>query len=199
MTETKSGTANKAEQPSFTLLDNVNGKSYDLPVYEGTIGPSVVDVRKLYADSGLFTYDPGFASTGSCESKITYIDGEEGVLLHRGYPIDELANNSDFVEVCYLLLYGELPSPEEKAEFNHNITHHTMLHEQLLKFFGGFRRGAHPMAIMVGVVGALSAFYHDSTDINDPMQRMIAAHRLIAKMPTIGACAYKYSIGQPFV
>ncbi|MFC1665566.1 citrate synthase [Pseudomonadota bacterium] len=199
MTKTKSDTANKTDQPSFTLRDNVSGKSYDLPVYEGTIGPSVVDVRKLYADSGLFTYDPGFASTGSCESKITYIDGEEGILLHRGYPIDELANGSDFVEVCYLLLYGELPSPEEKKEFNSNITRHTMLHEQLLRFFGGFRRGAHPMAIMVGVVGALSAFYHDSTDINDPMQRMIAAHRLIAKMPTIGACAYKYSIGQPFI
>lgn len=199
MTDTKSAAADKAKQPSFTLHDNTSGKSYELQVYEGTVGPSVIDVRNLYADTGMFTYDPGFASTGSCESKITFIDGEKGVLLHRGYPIDELANNSDFMEVCYLLLYGELPSPEEKTEFQHTITHHTMLHEQLLKFYGGFRRGAHPMAIMIGVVGALSAFYHDSTDINDPMERMIAAHRLIAKMPTIGACAYKYSIGQPFI
>ena len=199
MSDTKSASANETKQQNYTLVDNVSGKSYDLPVYEGTIGPSVIDVRKLYADTGMFTYDPGFASTGSCESKITFIDGEQGVLLHRGYPIDELANKSDFMEVCYLLLYGELPSPEEKGEFETTITHHTMLHEQLLKFFGGFRRGAHPMAIMVGVVGALSAFYHDSTDINDPMQRMVAAHRLIAKMPTIGACAFKYSIGQPFI
>jgi len=199
MSDTKSASANEAKQQNFTLVDNISGKSYDLPVYEGSIGPSVIDVRKLYSDTGMFTYDPGFASTGSCESKITFIDGEEGVLLHRGYPIDELANKSDFMEVCYLLLYGELPSPEEKGEFENTITHHTMLHEQLLKFFGGFRRGAHPMAIMVGVVGALSAFYHDSTDINDPMQRMVAAHRLIAKMPTIGACAFKYSNGQPFI
>ena len=137
MTITKKAAADKTEQPSFTLRDNVSGKTYDLPVYEGTIGPNVIDVRKLYSDTGMFTYDPGFSSTGSCESKITFIDGEKGVLLHRGFPIDELANNSDFTEVCYLLLYGELPSPEEKAEFQNTITHHTMLHEQLLKFFGG--------------------------------------------------------------
>jgi citrate synthase len=156
-------------------------------------------VRKLYAEADVFTYDPGFTSTASCESKITYIDGDAGVLLHRGYPIDQLAEKSSFLEVCYLLLHGELPSASEFAEFDHNITHHTMLHEQFDRFFGGFRRDAHPMAIMVGAVGALSAFYHDSTNIDDPQQRIISAHRMIAKMPTIAARAFKYSKGQPFV
>lgn len=170
-----------------------------LPVLEGSVGPSVLDIRKMYAQTGQFTYDPGFTSTASCESALTYIDGDEGVLLHRGYPIGQLAEHSSFMEVCYLLLNGELPSKDELANFSTTITRHTMLHEQLSTFYRGFRRDAHPMAIMCGVVGALSAFYHDSTDINDPVQRKIASHRLIAKMPTIAAMAYKYSVGQPFV
>ncbi|MEX1108148.1 MAG: citrate synthase [Dongiaceae bacterium] len=186
-------------QNSVTLTDNRTGKSFELPIIDGTIGPSVIDIRKLYHEHGLLTYDPGYSSTGSCQSAITYIDGEEGILLHRGYPIQELAENSDFMEVCYLLLHGDLPSAEEKTKFVHNITYHTMLHEQISTFYRGFRRDAHPMAVMVGVVGALSAFYHDSLDINDQYQRMIASHRLVAKMPTIAAMAYKYSIGQPFV
>ena len=173
--------------------------SVDLPILEGSVGPKVIDVRKLYAQSDMFTFDPGFTSTASCESKITYIDGDKGELLYRGYPIEQLAEHSDYMEVCYLLLFGELPTPDEKAKFVHDITYHTMLHEQLRNFFGGFRRDAHPMAIMVGVVGAMAAFYHDSTDIADPHQRMVASYRLIAKMPTIAAMAYKYSIGQPFV
>jgi citrate synthase len=163
------------------------------------MGPQVIDIRKLYGELGYFTYDPGFTATASCESKITFIDGEQGVLLHRGYPIEALAVHCNFLEVCYLLLYGELPTASQKAEFEHLITYHTMLHEQVLTFYRGFRRDAHPMAVMVGVVGALSAFYHDSTDITDPVQRRVATHRLIAKMPTIAAMAYKYSIGQPFV
>jgi len=171
----------------------------DYPVMSGSVGPQVVDIRKLYGESGMFTYDPGFTSTASCESALTYIDGDEGVLLHRGYPIGQLAEQSSFMEVSYLLLNGELPSKGELDEFTHTITRHTMLHEQLATFYRGFRRDAHPMAIMCGVVGALSAFYHDSTDINDPRQRMIASHRLIAKMPTIAAMAYKYSVGQPFL
>ena len=171
----------------------------DLPVLTGTVGPSVLDIRKMYAQTGQFTYDPGFTSTASCESALTYIDGDEGVLLHRGYPIGQLAEQSSFMEVCYLLLNGELPSSGELSQFSSTITRHTMLHEQLATFYRGFRRDAHPMAIMCGVVGALSAFYHDSTDINDPVQRKIASHRLIAKMPTIAAMAYKYSVGQPFV
>ena len=183
----------------MTLTDDATGKTVELPVLEGTTGPSVVDVRKLYAETGHFTYDPGFTSTGSCESQITYIDGDAGVLMHRGYRIEELAENSDFMEVCYLLLHGELPTPDEKSGFETAITYHTMVHEQLNYLYRGFRRDAHPMAIMVGVVGALSAFYHDSTDINDPHQRMVASHRLIAKMPTIAAWAYKYSVGQPFM
>jgi len=183
----------------FTLTDNATGKSYDIPVLEGTDGPKVLDVRTFYRDTGMFTYDPGFTSTASCDSGITFIDGEKGILRHRGYAIDDLAENSDYMDVCYLLLHGDLPSPEEKEQFEYGITHHTMIHDQLQMFYRGFTRGAHPMAIMVGVVGALSAFYHDSTDIHDPMQRMIASHRLIAKMPTIGAYAYKYSLGQPFV
>ncbi|WP_188064269.1 citrate synthase [Sphingobium sp. KCTC 72723] len=177
----------------------VGGETKDYAVMDGTVGPQVIDVRKLYANTGMFTYDPGFTSTASCESGLTYIDGDEGILLHRGYPIGQLAEESSFMEVCYLLLNGELPSADELADFTRTITRHTMVHEQLSAFFRGFRRDAHPMAILVGVVGALSAFYHDSTDINDPVQRKIASHRLIAKMPTIAAMAYKYSVGQPFV
>jgi citrate synthase len=171
----------------------------EMPVRDGSVGPQVIDIRKLYGVTGMFTFDPGFTSTASCESKITYIDGDEGVLLHRGYPIDQLAQHSSFMEVAYLLLNGELPSKAQHDEFTHTISRHTMLHEQLATFYRGFRRDAHPMAIMCGVVGALSAFYHDSTDINDPVQRKIASHRLIAKMPTIAAMAYKYSVGQPFI
>jgi citrate synthase len=196
----KSG-AKTGPQPKdkVTVTDHRSGTSFDLPVLDGTLGPSVIDVRKLYGEHGYFTYDPGFTSTGSCESKITYIDGENGVLLHRGYPIEELAEHSDFMEVCYLLLHGELPNVKEKQEFERNITYHTMLHEQIHAIFRGFRRDAHPMALMVGVVGALSAFYHDSLDISDARQREIASHRLIAKLPTIASMAYKYSVGQPFV
>lgn len=182
-----------------TAKFEIDGKSVELPVQRGTDGPAVVDIRKLYAEADVFTYDPGFTSTASCESKITFIDGDKGVLLHRGYPIDELAEQSSFLEVCYLLLHGELPKAAEFAEFDKNITYHTMLHEQFDRFFQGFRRDAHPMAIMVGAVGALSAFYHDSTNVDDPEQRMISAHRMIAKMPTIAARAFKYSRGQPFV
>ena len=174
-------------------------KSYNFPMYEGTIGPEVIDISKLYAEAGIFTYDPGFTSTGSCESKITYIDGDEGILLYRGYPIDDLAEHGDFLETCYLLLYGDLPTATQKADFVDRVIHHTMVHEQMSRFFQGFRRDAHPMAVMVGSVGALSAFYHDSTDITDPQQRMIASIRMIAKMPTLAAMAYKYSIGQPFM
>jgi citrate synthase len=187
-----------ASQETVTLTDHSTGKNTELPVLSGTVGPKVIDIRNLYSATGHFTYDPGYTSTGSCESKITYIDGDKGVLLHRGYPIEELAQHSDFMEVCYLLLKGELPTAAQKAKFEYDITHHTMLHEQILYFYRGFRRDAHPMAVMCGVVGALSAFYHDSTDINDPHQRMVASYRLIAKMPTIAANAFKYSIGQPF-
>jgi len=176
----------------------LDSKNHKLPVYQGTVGPDVIDINTLYRDTGCFTYDPGFTSTASCESKLTYIDGEEGILLHRGYPIDELAENGNFLETCYLLLYGELPNVDQFEDFRQRVTMHTMVHEQMLRFFTGFRRDAHPMAIMVGVVGALSAFYHDSTDITDPVQRNIAAIRMIAKMPTIAAMAYKYSVGQPF-
>ena len=182
-----------------TAALNIGGGETAYPVLSGSIGPEVVDIRKLYAQTGAFTYDPGFTSTASCESKITYIDGDEGVLLHRGYPIGQLAEQSSFMEVAYLLLRGELPKKDEMDTFVRTITRHTMVHEQLAQFYRGFRRDAHPMAIMCGVVGALSAFYHDSTDIEDPQQRMIASHRLIAKMPTIAAMAYKYSVGQPFV
>ena len=177
----------------------IDGGSNDYPVLAGTVGPEVIDIRKLYANTGRFTFDPGFTSTASCESKITYIDGDEGILLYRGYPIDELAEKSNFLEVSHLLLNGNLPNAAEYAEFSNNITRHTMIHEQLAQFYRGFRRDAHPMAIMCGIVGAMAAFYHDSTDIHDPQQRMIASHRLIAKMPTLAAMAYKYSIGQPFV
>jgi citrate synthase len=187
-----------AASKTFTLTDNQSGESFDLPVFHGSVGPSVIDVRRLYGDTGHFTYDPGFTSTGSCDSAITFIDGDEGILLHRGYAIDDLAERADFLEVAYLLLNGELPTAEQKATFDHDVTYHTMLHEQLSNFYRGFRRDAHPMAIMCGVVGALSAFYHDSLDIYDPHQRMVASFRLVAKMPTIAAMAYKYSIGQPF-
>ncbi|TPE61149.1 citrate synthase [Sandaracinobacter neustonicus] len=182
-------------EATLTLGD----KSVTMPVKDGTIGPQVIDIRKLYGQTGAFTFDPGFTSTASCESAITYIDGDKGVLLHRGYPIEQLAEKSSFMEVAYLLTEGELPSAEELKRFEYTISRHTMVHEQLLQFFRGFRRDAHPMAIMCGVVGALSAFYHDSTDVDDPKQRMIASNRLIAKMPTIAAMAYKYSVGQPFV
>ncbi|QPQ55528.1 citrate synthase [Allosphingosinicella flava] len=178
---------------------SLNGDSFDYDVKPGTVGPEVIDIRKLYGQTGAFTFDPGFTSTASCESKITYIDGDQGILLHRGYPIEQLAEQSSFMEVAYLLLHGELPSGQELDKFTYTISRHTMLHEQLATFYRGFRRDAHPMAIMCGVVGALSAFYHDSTDITDPHQRMVASHRLIAKMPTIAAMAYKYSIGQPFL
>ncbi|MBI1384900.1 MAG: citrate (Si)-synthase [Rhizobiales bacterium] len=177
----------------------IGQSSLQLPVRHGTIGPSVVDITKLYASRKVFTYDPGFTSTASCESKITYIDGDEGKLLYRGYPIDEIAERGNFLETCYLLLYGELPNASQFRDFGDRITKHTMIHEQMSRFYTGFRRDAHPMAVMCGVVGALSAFYHDSTDIHDPHQRLIASYRMIAKMPTIAAMAYKYSIGQPFM
>ncbi|WP_085125534.1 citrate synthase [Tistlia consotensis] len=195
----ESHVAADGKNATATLTDNTTGKSWDFPILEGTVGPRVIDVRKLYAETGMFTYDPGFTSTGSCESAITYIDGDQGVLMHRGYKIEELAEQSNFLEVCYLLLHGELPDKAQMKSFEKNITYHTMLHEQMMYFFRGFRRDSHPMAIMCGVVGALSAFYHDSTDIRDPHQRMVAQHRLIAKMPTIASMAFKYSIGQPFV
>jgi len=186
-------------QKTVTLIDNATGKKYDFPVMDGTVGPRVIDIRKLYAETGMFTYDPGFTSTAACESAVTYIDGDKGVLLYRGYSIKELAEKSDFLEVCYLLLHGELPNKPQKEQFVHTITRHTMVHEQMQFFFRGFRRDSHPMAVMVGTVGALAAFYHDSLDIDDPKQRKIAGHRLIAKIPTIAALTYKYSIGQPFV
>jgi citrate synthase len=185
--------------PKTATLTLPNGQSHQFPILSGTTGPDVIDLRKLYDQTDHFTFDPGYTSTGSCESKITYIDGDAGVLLHRGYPIEQLAEKSDFMEVAYLLLKGDLPNGQQKADFEKNITYHTMVNEQLSAFFRGFRRDAHPMAIMCGVVGALSAFYHDSTDITDARQREIASYRLIAKMPTIAAMAYKYSVGQPFV
>jgi citrate synthase len=178
---------------------NIAGQTYDLPIIKGTTGPDVVDVRKFYADSDLFTFDPGFTSTAACESKITFIDGDKGILLHRGYPIDQLAQSSTFLEVSYLLLHGELPTADQYAEFENVITYHTMVHAQFDRFFEGFRRDAHPMAIMTGAVGALSAFYADSINVDDPRERQISAHRLIAKMPTLAARAFKYHIGQPFI
>jgi citrate synthase len=176
-----------------------DGKTLELPVYGGTIGPDVIDIRALYGKTGKFTYDPGFLSTASCSSKITYIDGDQGVLLYRGYPIEQLATHCDFLEVCYLLLKGELPGAGQKKEFDRTVAVHTMVHEQLARLYQGFRRDSHPMAVMVGVVGALSAFYHDSLDITNPEHREISAFRLIAKLPTIVAMAYKYSVGQPFM
>jgi citrate synthase len=187
------------KQKTFTLTNDETGESVQLPVRESVQGPDAIDVSSLYKDAGVFTYDPGFMSTASCQSKITYIQGEEGVLEYRGYPIEQLAENGDFIETAYLLLYGELPTQDELAEFNGVITRHTMLNETLKNFFSGFHYDAHPMAIMVGVVGSLSAFYHDSLDINDPQQREIAAHRLIAKMPAIAAASYKHNIGEPIV
>ncbi len=186
---------NDAKTATLTYGD----QNWDFPVHSGTVGPDVVDISSLYGQTGMFTLDPGFTSTASCNSKITFIDGDEGILQYRGYPIEQLAEQGDFLETCYLLLYGELPTKSQKLDFDHRVTYHTMIHEQMTKLYSGFRRDAHPMAIMVGVVGALSAFYHDSTDINDHHQRMIASLRMIAKMPTIAAMAYKYSIGQPLV
>ncbi len=184
---------------TLTLTDNETGKSMELPVLSGTIGPDVVDVRKIYSELGYFTYDPGYGSTGSCSSKITYIDGEEGILQYRGYPIQQLAESSNYLETAYLILWGELPTQAEYEKFQYSISHHTLLNEQIITFFRGFRRDSHPMAIMCGVVGALSAFYHDHLDMSDPEDRRIASYRLISKMPTIAAHAYKYSQGQPFV
>ncbi|MCE2481756.1 MAG: citrate (Si)-synthase, partial [Alphaproteobacteria bacterium] len=181
------------------ITDTESGRTHDFPILEGALGPRVIDIRSLYGEMGYFTYDPGYTSTGSCESQITYIDGDEGILLYRGYRIEELTEKSDFTEVSYLLLFGELPTYEEKEEFRKRITNHTMLHEQIRRFYDGFRRDAHPMAIMCGGVGALSAFYHDSLDINDPDQRMVASIRLMSKIPTIAAWAYKYSLGLPFI
>jgi citrate synthase len=186
-------------QPNGTATMEYNGKKIEMPVYSGSTGPDVIDIRKLYAGTDAFTYDPGFTSTASCESQITFIDGDAGILLHRGYPIDQLADRSNFLEVAYLLLEGALPDQAEFDKFKHNITYHTMLHAQFDRFFEGFRRDAHPMAVMVGTVGALSAFYHDSVNIDDPIQRKITQHRLIAKIPTIAARAFKYWLGQPFV
>ena len=182
-----------------TATLTIDGQSYELPILSPTAGPDVIDIRKLYAQAGVFTYDPGFTSTAACDSTITFIDGDKGELLHRGYPIDQLAEQSHYLEVCYALLYGELPDAKTLEEFETLVSRHTMIHEQMHMFFRGFRRDAHPMATMVGVVGAMSAFYHDSTDIDDPHQREVASIRLVAKMPTIAAMAYKYSIGQPFV
>ena len=182
-----------------TATLTLDGKRFELPIHSPTEGPDVIDIRKLYSESGAFTYDPGYTSTAACDSTITYIDGDKGELLHRGYPIDQLAAKSHYLEVCYLLLYGELPTGEQLEDFENLVTTHTMLHDQMQNFFRGFRRDAHPMAIMVGLVGAMSAFYHDSTDISDPWQREVASIRLIAKMPTIAAWAYKYHIGQPFM
>ncbi|MGE0022857.1 MAG: citrate synthase [Hyphomicrobium sp.] len=190
-------TVPKAEARQAEL--KLNGKAVPLEVRSGTIGPDVMDIASVYRETGCFTYDPGFTSTANCSSAITFIDGDKGELLYRGYSIDELAENSNFLATCYLLLHGELPTNEEFKAFRNTITRHTMVHEQMTRFFTGFRRDAHPMAIMVAVVGALSAFYHDSTDINDPQQRETASHRMIAKMPTIAAMAYKYSVGQPFI
>ncbi len=187
-----------APAPKTATL-TVDGKTISLPVLRPTVGPDVIDIRKLYGEAGVFTYDPGFTSTAACDSTITYIDGDKGELLYRGYPIEQLAEKSNFLETCFLLLYGNLPSAAEMADFRERVTKHTMVHEQMHYFFRGFRRDAHPMATMVGVVGAMSAFYHDSTDITDPWQREVAAIRMIAKLPTIAAMAYKYSVGQPFV
>ena len=189
------GTTMSARTGTFTIGDT----SVEMPIKSGTIGPDVVDIGKLYDRTGTFTFDPGFLSTASCESKITYIDGDNGILLHRGFPIEQLAEHGDYLETCYLLLYGELPTATQKADFDYRITRHTMVHDQMHSFFRGFRRDAHPMAVLVGCVGALAAFYHDSTDISDPHQRMVASMRMIAKIPTLAAMAYKYNIGQPFV
>jgi citrate synthase len=191
-------TSKPAARTVTVTMDGTN-RSASLPLLPGTIGPAVLDIRKLYADLGVFTYDPGYGGTAACESKITYIDGDQGVLLHRGYPIEQLAETCTFLEVAHLLLYGDLPAKAQFETFARGVTYHTMIHEQLRRFFDGFRRDAHPMAVMTAVVGAMSAFYHDSLDINDPRHREISAYRLIAKVPTIAAWAYKYSVGQPFM
>src|SRR6266404_710397 len=183
----------------MTTVKLPDGRSLEFPALAGTIGPEVIDIRTLYAKSGMFTYDPGYLSTASCSSAITFIDGDAGVLLYRGYPIEQLAVHCDFLEVCYLLLNGELPDQKQKEEFVNIVTHHTMVHEQLARLYSGFRRDSHPMAVMVGVVGALSAFYHDSLDINNPEHREISAVRLLAKVPTIAAMCFKYNMGQPFM
>src|SRR6202045_654425 len=188
-----------AKSSNKTATLTVGNKTYDFPILSGTVGPDVIDIAQLYNQADIFTYDPGFTSTASCESKITYIDGDKGILLYRGFPIEQLAEHGDFLETCYLLLYGELPTATQKADFDYRVSRHTMVHEQMNRFFQGSRRDAHPMAVMVGSVGALSAFYHDSTDISDPHQRMVASIRMIAKMPTIAAMAFKYSVGQPFI
>jgi citrate synthase len=190
---------NKAPKESVTLINNSTGKTTEFPLLSGTIGPKVADIRSLYASQDIFTYDPGYMSTGSCKSAITYIDGDAGVLLHRGYAIADLAENCSFLEVAYLILKGELPNPAQKSKFEYDIAHHSMVHEQINFFFRGFRRDSHPMAVLCGVVGAMAAFYHDSIDINDPHHRMVASYRLVAKMPTIVAWAYKYAQGQPFM
>lgn len=190
---------NTESEKTFTLTNDQTGESVKLPVLEGTVGPSVIDVRKLYSDTGHFTFDPSFTATGSCKSRLTYIDGEKGILMHRGYRIEDLAEHSTFLEVAHLLLYGDLPNHEELKKFTNDITYHTMVHDQVNYFYRGFRRDAHPMAVMCGVVGALSAFYHDSLDIWDPQQREISAHRLIAKLPTLAAMSHKYAVGQPFM
>jgi citrate synthase len=182
-----------------TLSFSNNSPSMEMPVYQGSVGPDVIDIRKLYGQTGMFTYDPGFLSTASCQSAITYIDGDKGELLYRGYPIEQLATQCDFMETCHLLLYGDLPNAQKKAEFTHTVTTHTMVHEQMQFFLRGFRRDAHPMAVLTGLVGGMSAFYHDSTDITNPQHREIAAIRLIAKLPTLVAMAYKYGVGQPFM
>ena len=186
------------ESKRVATLTLDDGRTVELPIYSGTLGPDVIDIRAL-GKLGVFTYDPAFFSTSSCTSEITFIDGDAGLLYYRGYPIEQLAEKSDFLEVCYLLLNGELPTAEQKAQFNYKITHHTMVHDQLARFFNGFRRDAHPMAVMVGVVGALSAFYHDSLDITDPQHRAVSAQRLLAKVPTIAAMTHKYSVGEPFM
>ena len=189
----------KDQLKPFTLFNNETGQSFEIPIISGNDGPNVLDIRSIYKETGMFTYDPGFTSTASCESAITYIDGHKGILRYRGYDIKDLATHSNFIEVCYLLLHGDLPSPADRKKFGNVIKQHTMLHEQIVNLYRGFRRDAHPMAIMVGVVGALSAFYHNNADYSDPDQRMIACHRLVSKIATIGSMAYKYSIGQPFV
>ncbi|CAA7620655.1 citrate synthase [Candidatus Terasakiella magnetica] len=190
---------NNAPRETVTLTNNSTGKTLELPLLSGSVGPKVMDIRSLYSDQDIFTYDPGYTSTGSCRSAITYIDGDAGVLLHRGYPIDQLAEHGDYLEVAYAILKGELPTPAQKTKFVNDVTRHSMVHEQINFFFRGFRRDSHPMAVLCGVVGAMAAFYHDSIDINDPHHRMVASYRLIAKMPTVVAWTYKYAMGQPFI
>jgi len=189
----------KLSDNKATISFSSGAPSFEMPVYQGSIGPEVIDIRKLYGQTGMFTYDPGFLSTAACQSAITYIDGDKGELLYRGYPIEQLATSCDFLDTCHLLMYGDLPNVQKKKDFTHLVTHHTMVHDQMQYFMRGFRRDAHPMAVLTGLVGGLSAFYHDSTDINNPEHRDIAAIRLIAKMPTLVAMAYKYSIGQPYM